>query len=100
VCRLKGHLSRIIIAIKFVARVCQWPEIEVEGDTEEGVLDMARNGLRKLLFCGRLVHLDIKPEEYKHAWSEYAGMFADDPDWEEFQKSIRQYRRETDGLGK
>ncbi len=80
----------------FVARVCQWPEIMAEGDTEERALDMVRNGLRNLLTRGRLVKLDVSPEPDKHAWSEYAGMFADDPDWEEFQKSMRQYRRETE----
>ncbi len=81
---------------KFVARVCQWPEIMAEGDTEEGTLDMVRRGLRRLLLGGRLVQLDIRPEADEHAWSEHAGMFADDPDWEEFQESIRQYRRETE----
>ncbi|MDM8523628.1 hypothetical protein QUF80_09680 [Desulfococcaceae bacterium HSG8] len=81
---------------KFVARVCQWPEIVAEGDTEDGTLDMVRSGLRNLLFGGRLVQLDIGPEADEHAWSEYAGMFADDPDWEEFQESIREYRREAE----
>ncbi len=81
---------------KFVAHVCQWPKIVVEDDTEEGVLEMARSGLRKLLSRGRLVQLEIKPDTYEHAWSEYAGMFADDPDWEEFQEFIRQYRREAE----
>jgi len=81
---------------RFVARVCQWPEIIAEGDTEERALDMVRSGLRNLLLGGRLVKLDIRPVPDEHAWSEYAGMFADDPDWEEFQKSIRQYRRETE----
>lgn len=81
---------------KFVARVCQWPEIMVEGGTEEIVLDMARSELRKRMFGGRLVRLDISPEFHEHAWAEHAGMFADDPDWEEFQESVRQYRREME----
>ena len=81
---------------KFVARVCQWPEITAEGDTEERTLNMVRSGFRNIMLGGRLVKLDISPEPCEHAWSEYAGIFSDDPDWEEFQESLRQYRRETE----
>ncbi|MDM8516793.1 hypothetical protein QUF76_11385 [Desulfobacterales bacterium HSG16] len=81
---------------KFIARVCQWPEIVVEGDTENGVLAMARSGLEKLLFSGRIVQVDIEPEASGHKWSKYAGMFTDDPDWKDFQESVKQYRMDTD----
>ena len=30
----------------------------------------------------------------EHPWLKYAGMFADDPDWEDFQESLRQYRED------
>ncbi len=78
---------------KFIARVCQYPEIVAEDDTEEGVLAMARIGLKKLLFGGRIVKIDTESE---HPWLKHAGMFADDSDWEAFQESVRQYRKETD----
>lgn len=84
---------------KFVARVCQLPQIVVEGDTEEGVLAMARSGLRKLLFGAKIVQLDIEPVTDEHTWSKYAGMFADDSDWEAFQESVSQYRSETNSNG-
>ena len=32
----------------------------------------------------------------EHPWKKFAGMFADDPDWEEFQKEIQKYREEID----
>jgi len=81
---------------KFIARVCQYPEIVAEDDTEEGVLAMARVGLKKLLFGGRIVKIDTESEPHEHPCLKHAGMFADDSDWEEFQKSVRQYREETD----
>lgn len=81
---------------KFVARVCQYPEIVAEDDTEEGVLAMARVRLKKLLFGGRIVKIDIESESYEHPWLKYAGMFADDSDWEPFQESVRLYRKEID----
>jgi predicted RNase H-like HicB family nuclease len=81
---------------KFVARVCQWPAIVAESDTEEDALRKAKVSLQSLLAGGRLVQLevDIKPEE--HSWQQFAGMFADDPDWETLQASMREYREEID----
>ena len=37
---------------KFIARVCQYPEIVAEDETGEGVLTMTRARLKKLLFGG------------------------------------------------
>lgn len=79
---------------KYIARVCQWPEILVEDDTEEGALARAQLGLKNLLFGSRIVQLDT--ETHEHPWLTHAGMFSDDPDWEAFQDSVRQYREETD----
>jgi predicted RNase H-like HicB family nuclease len=81
---------------KFVARVCQWPAIVAESDTEEEALRKVQANLQALLAGGRIVQLevDIKPEE--HPWQRFAGMFAGDPDWEAFQSSIREYREEID----
>jgi predicted RNase H-like HicB family nuclease len=83
-------------ADKFVARVCQWPAIVEESDTEEDALRKVHASLRSLLAGGRIVQLevDMKPEE--HPWQQFAGMFAGDPDWEAFQESIREYREEID----
>lgn len=78
---------------KFIARVCQYPEIVAEDDTEEGALTMARLRLKNMLFGGRIVKIDTESE---HPWLKHAGMFADDPDWEPFQESVRQYRKKTD----
>lgn len=37
-----------------------------------------------------------KEAETKHPWMEFAGMFKDDPYWDEFQEAIAEYRREVD----
>jgi hypothetical protein len=36
------------------------------------------------------------PTQTEHPWLKFAGMFEDDPDWEEFQAAIAEYRREVD----
>ncbi len=85
---------------KFIARVCQLPEIVVEANTEEGVITKARKGLKELLFGGKIVRLDIESEVNEHPWAKHAGMFANDSDWESFQETIIKHRKEVnfDGI--
>ncbi|MBF0257940.1 MAG: hypothetical protein HQK62_03710 [Desulfamplus sp.] len=80
---------------KFIARVCQYPEIVAEDDTEEAVLSATRVKLKTLFSGSRVVKINIEPESYEHPWFKYAGMFSNDSDWEVFQEVIGQYRKET-----
>ena len=81
---------------KFMARVRAWPEIVVAGDTEEEVLRKAQADLQALLTTGRIVQLTPDVKHDAHPWRPFAGMFADDPDWDAFQGAIQQYREEID----
>jgi predicted RNase H-like HicB family nuclease len=81
---------------KFVARVCQWPAIVAESDTEEEALRKVQADIQSLLAGGRIVQLEVDIQPEKHPWQPFAGMFADDPDWEAFQASIRKYREDID----
>ena len=81
---------------KFIARVRQWPAIVVEGDSEEEVLAKAQTDLKSLLREGRMVQIDLDVQPDEHPWLKWAGLFAEDPDWEAFQESMRQYREEVD----
>jgi hypothetical protein len=83
-------------ANKFIARVRQWPVIVVEGESEEEVVRQAQADLQALLAGGRIIHLELDVQPEAHSWQPFAGMFADDPDWEAFQASVQQYREEVD----
>ena len=86
-------------ANKFIARVRQWPVIVVEGDSEEEVLRQAQADLQALLAGGRMIQLELDAKPEAHPWHPFAGMFADDPDWEAFQASMHQYREEVERTG-
>lgn len=81
---------------KFIARVRQWPAIVVEGDSEEEVLRKAQSDLQSLLVGGRIIQLELETQPEVHPWQRFAGMFADDPDWDAFQESMQAYREELD----
>jgi predicted RNase H-like HicB family nuclease len=83
-------------ADKYIARVRQWPEIVVEGDSEEEVLRKAQADLKSLLVGGRIIQLELEEEPEAHPWQPFAGMFANDPDWDAFQESMQAYREKLD----
>ena len=76
---------------KFIARVRQWPAIIVEGDTEEEVLRKAQADLQSLLAEGRIIQLELEVKSEGHPWKQFAGMFADDPDWDAFEDAMQRY---------
>ena len=86
-------------ANKFIARVRQWPVIVVEGESEEAVLRQAQADLQALLAGGRIIQLELDAQPEAHPWQPFAGMFADDPDWEAFQAAVQQYREEVERTG-
>ena len=85
-------------ANKFLACVRQWPVIVVEGESEEEVVRQAQADLQALLTRGRIIQLELDESE-AHPWQPFAGMFADDPDWEALQASMHQYREEVERTG-
>jgi predicted RNase H-like HicB family nuclease len=81
---------------KYFAHVRQWPEIIGEGDTEEKALSQAHAELKALLTGGKVVQLDLELNPSDHPWGQFAGMFEDDPDWDEFQTVIQKDREILD----
>jgi predicted RNase H-like HicB family nuclease len=81
---------------RYFAHVRQWPEVIGEGETEEKALAQAHTELKALLAGGKVVQLDLELEPSEHPWYQFAGMFEDDPDWDEFQAAIQEYRQELE----
>jgi hypothetical protein len=73
--------------------------IVVEGESETEVLRQAQADLQALLAGGRMIQLELDAQPEVHPWQPFAGMFADDPDWEAFQAAMQQYREEVDRTG-
>lgn len=80
----------------YTARLLAWPETVVEAPTREKALQQMRVLLLERLAKAEIVTLEIQPTEIGHSWAPFAGMWADDPSFEEFQAEIQRYRREID----
>jgi len=81
---------------KYIARVRQWPEVMVEGDTEAGVLAQVEADLQDLLNHVRIVQVDVDIDPQTHPWAQWAGIFEEDEDWDAFQADIASYRQAID----
>ncbi|MBM3240370.1 type II toxin-antitoxin system HicB family antitoxin [Candidatus Poribacteria bacterium] len=83
----------------YIAQVPSWPGCVGEGRTREEALENIRKALKEMLknvIEITQVEVDI-PKTGKtksDPWLEFRGMFADDPDFDDFLLEIEAYRKE------
>jgi predicted RNase H-like HicB family nuclease len=69
--------------------------VSAKGATREEALAKLRAKIQTRLKNGtEIVGLEVGPQP--HPWMEFAGMFKDDPMFDEWQKAIAEYRRQVD----
>jgi predicted RNase H-like HicB family nuclease len=69
--------------------------VSARGVTREEALAKLRAKIQARLKNGtEIIGLEIGPQP--HPWMEFAGMFKDDPMFEDWQKAIAEYRRQVD----
>ena len=84
------------------ATVLGWPDCTVAGATREEALARLREAVRKRLAEVEIVPLEIDLPENANPWVRFAGMFEDDPLFDEVVKEMEADRRALDaeeGLG-
>lgn len=79
----------------YIARPLLAPEISVTGNTEEETLARVRIAIAQLHSQSRIVQVEV-PDQDDDPWLRYAGLWKDDPDWEQFQKNIEDFRQTVD----
>jgi hypothetical protein len=76
------------------ATLLSLPECQGLGANKEEAL----NNLIQLFQARKpeIVTLEIEPDKTEHPWMKFAGMFQDDPQFDEALEYIEEYRRELD----
>jgi len=73
-------------------------DLSAEGKTAGEVRVRLQEQLEARLRAGAaIVSLDVTEQHLANPWIEFAGMFKDDPYFEEWQKAIAENRRKIDG---
>lgn len=83
----------------YMATVLGWPDLLVKGKTEEETLDNVRQIVTNRLQQAKFVTLDIQTDETNDPWMKFAGIWENDPTFDDFQAEITAYRRELDEQG-
>ena len=83
---------------KYIARVRDWPEVVIEEETREAALMQIKQHLTTYLSQPpEIIQIELEPVvTVEHPWLQFAGMWADDPTWDDFVTEVAAYRREMD----
>lgn len=83
----------------YSARPVLFPEVVVTGADEQETLERVRAAIVDLQSTSRVVAIDVPldPETTPaDPWLEFAGMWADEANWESFQEEVAAYRHSMD----
>ena len=94
------HSYEILIENKpkgvFTATVLGWQDCRAEGETKEDAVNKLRQVLNDRLHNKEIVSLEIEIPDSEHPWMQFAGMFKDDPDFDDVLADIKAYRHQLD----
>lgn len=76
----------------FTATVLGWPGLVIKGKTRDETLMRAREEIKNQLTQSELISLEIEPKA-ADPWQKFAGMWKDDPLFDDFLKEIDAYRK-------
>ena len=83
---------------KYIARVRDWPEVVIEEETREAAVAQIKQQLRAYLSQPpEVIQIELEPAAPgEHPWLQFAGIWADDPTWDDFVAEVAAYRQEMD----
>ena len=81
---------------RWIAQVLGWAECQAQGTSRETAIAALQQLLRDRLAHTEVIYLDIPEPTSEHPFMQYAGMFKDDPQFDEVLTEIATYRRELD----
>ena len=81
----------------YTARPILLPEIIIHADDESKALSLVGEAIADLQNSSRIVRIEVQqPKATDDPWLRFAGMWADDPDWELFQAEVNAFRDAID----
>ncbi|MCE7990175.1 MAG: hypothetical protein DYG89_54230 [Caldilinea sp. CFX5] len=82
----------------YLARPVLMPELVVAGKDEQEALARVREALAEQQTERRVVHITLPTSQSTEddPWLRFAGMWQDDPNWEQFLADIASYRQAVD----
>jgi hypothetical protein len=75
-----------------------WPEVVSEEETHEAAMTQIKQQLTAYLSQPpEVIHIELEPAAPgEHLWLRFAGMWADNPTWDDFVTEVAASRQEMD----
>jgi len=83
----------------YTARPVLFPEVVVTGADEQETLERVRAAIVDMQSTSRIIAIDVPLNAEAipaDPWLEFAGIWADEPNWEAFQEEVAAYRHSID----
>jgi len=80
----------------FLATVLGWPQCQAVGENREEAIARLRELVAARLEKAEVVSMEVEPPQKEHPWMKFAGMFKDDPYFDEMMEFIEEDRRRLD----
>jgi hypothetical protein len=81
---------------RWIAQVIGWAECQAQGRSRESAIAALREMLSDRLSRAEIIHVDVPDRQTEHPWMKHAGMYKNDPLFEEVLAEIAAYRSELD----
>jgi predicted RNase H-like HicB family nuclease len=101
-----SHASPVLVTQQservWIAKLLTWAGFSVEGNSREEALRNLDQQVKAQLADGEIAYLDLPMMPIENLWLAIAGKYADDPNWDIYQASIVEARREAtvaEGVG-
>ena len=80
----------------FLGTVLGWPHCQAVGENREEAIARLRELVAARLEKAEVVSMEVELPQKEHPWMKFAGMFKDDPYFDEMMADIEAFRRERD----
>ncbi len=81
---------------KYQTFVLKYPSLKASGNSREEAIEKLSQRLQDFLKDTEIINLEIEIPQPEHPWIKLAGIFENDPQFDEFLQAIQDYRNEID----
>jgi hypothetical protein len=80
----------------WLAQVLGWQDCRVEALSRDSAIDQLKQALNDRLAKTEVIFVDLPVSETENPWMKHAGIFKDDPQFDEMLEDIATHRKELD----
>ncbi len=81
---------------KYQTFVLNYPNLKASANSKDEAIKKLSKRIQDFLQETEIIDLEIERLQPEHPWMKFAGMFKDDPQFDEFLQAIQDYRNEID----